>query len=650
MEWHPARLFEDSLPPVPFALLILNQPVNHNALRLLKRHACFIICADGGANRYYHVMKRLGLEKTELPNAIVGDLDSIYPDVRKHYQSLRVPIIENPDQYSTDFMKCLSYLADNCSDIINTACQYGDNGSSSCPNSSSKALDVVIFGGLGGRVDQGFAQIHHLFCTTTSASEQVRRPKGELYLISEESVSFFLRPGNNVIQTFGGSCFGKDKEGSSGLSGRQTNNTDQQAYFSENIGIIPIGGPSIISTQGFEWDVSDWKTEFGGNLSTSNHIRADLVKVETSAPVLFTVELAPNLKLAARKHQAHSEEIAEFLVRLHLADWTADCLYPTKEVFELQENVKAFIYRYPQPIPGGRKDKVLSNAYPEIRHASFKCLKELSIFGIPYVQTLNDISKVLVAVRGTLRVLKLGLIKGKGDYLMPLPRMYKTSSAHPQDLLLKATRGLSKISKADGLVRLHTLEILFCNHLVIEEWAQAFDFTALKSFSLIHSPNYRVRYHSPWTYFQSRRVTLKRLKTNIYVTEAMNYLRSLDSLEELYFTASPVYPNFGNFFHFSNLRVFLGVAFGTGFFIRNLQMLISGCPRLEELGIPLPSVIQSAVWSVLAHAPALRCLYFVEYKSGRAVGSLPLPAMFIFEFFSLLRNMPFSPHLPTGDA
>lgn len=175
---------------------------------------------------------------------------------------------------------------------------------------------------------------------------------------------------------------------------------------------------------------------------------------------------------------------------------------------------------------------------------------------------------------------------------MPLPRMYKTSSAHPQDLLLKATRGLSKISKADGLVRLHTLEILFCNHLVIEEWAQAFDFTALKSFSLIHSPNYRVRYHSPWTYFQSRRVTLKRLKTNIYVTEAMNYLRSLDSLEELYFTASPVYPNFGNFFHFSNLRVFLGVAFGTGFFIRNLQMLISGCPRLEELGIPLPSVIQ----------------------------------------------------------
>ncbi|EFE35821.1 thiamine pyrophosphokinase Thi80, putative [Trichophyton benhamiae CBS 112371] len=267
-------------------------------------------------------MKRLSLEKTEvwitqviknicylhmicvffslagiLPNAIVGDLDSIHPDVRKHYQGMEVPIIENPDQYSTDFMKCLSYLADNCSDIVNTTCQHSDNGSGSHSNSSSKALDVVIFGGLGGRVDQGFAQIHHLFCTTTSASEQIRRPNGELYLISEESISFFLRPGNNVIQTFGGSYFGEEKEAGSGLSGRQTNNADQQAYFSENIGIIPIGGPSIISTQGLEWDVSDWKTEFGGNLSTSNHIRADLVKVETSAPVLFTVELAPSLKL-----------------------------------------------------------------------------------------------------------------------------------------------------------------------------------------------------------------------------------------------------------------------------------------------------------------------------------------------------------------
>ncbi|EEQ31422.1 thiamin pyrophosphokinase 1 [Microsporum canis CBS 113480] len=264
MQWHPAQFFNDYAPPVPFALLILNQPINKNAFRLLKRHACFIICADGGANHYYNNMKSIGLEGTELPNVIVGDLDSIHLDVLRHYESLGVKVVKNPDQYSTDFMKCLSYLAGNCKDILNTVKQQGRGDSGSCFKSEAGDLDVVIFGGLGGRVDQGFAQIHHLYCATPSASEQIIRPNGETYLVSEESISFFLHQGKNTIFTPGG--------------------------------IIPIGGPSLISTQGLEWDVINWKTEFGGRLSTSNHIRAESVEVETSIPVLFTVELAPYLK------------------------------------------------------------------------------------------------------------------------------------------------------------------------------------------------------------------------------------------------------------------------------------------------------------------------------------------------------------------
>lgn len=40
-------------------------------------------------------------------------------------------------------------------------------------------------------------------------------------------------------------------------------------------------------------DVTDWLTEFGGQMSTSNHIKNDIIEVETSEQVLFTVELAP---------------------------------------------------------------------------------------------------------------------------------------------------------------------------------------------------------------------------------------------------------------------------------------------------------------------------------------------------------------------
>jgi thiamine pyrophosphokinase len=31
----------------------------------------------------------------------------------------------------------------------------------------------------------------------------------------------------------------------------------------------------------------------GGQVSTSNHVKADEVRVETSAPILFTIERAP---------------------------------------------------------------------------------------------------------------------------------------------------------------------------------------------------------------------------------------------------------------------------------------------------------------------------------------------------------------------
>lgn len=43
--------------------------------------------------------------------------------------------------------------------------------------------------------------------------------------------------------------------------------------------------------------MKDWKTEIGGNISTSNHIRAEVIAVETTEPVLFTAELATRFKV-----------------------------------------------------------------------------------------------------------------------------------------------------------------------------------------------------------------------------------------------------------------------------------------------------------------------------------------------------------------
>ncbi|KAJ6164394.1 hypothetical protein N7470_003066 [Penicillium chermesinum] len=330
MDWDPSRFFRATGNASPYALLVLNQPINEKAFGVLSEHGegfpigadrppSYIICADGGANRLYNVTKSLGKQSTQLPDVIVGDCDSILPSVRHHYAKLRVPIIVDPDQYSTDFTKCLKYVNEHAAEIIKAPRQKAGNSKESHRLSGSHTiLDIVILGGLGGRVDQAFSQIHHLYMMTQSQrqlqeahhTKNVENKKassatgGDLYLVSEESITFVLQKGKNTIRTpatrrpgaFKASSNSHQENVDPTKKRKRAEEPDQEYLFEENIGIIPLSTPASITTHGFEWDVQDWHTKIGGQISTSNHIRADTVEVETSVPVLFTVELAERLK------------------------------------------------------------------------------------------------------------------------------------------------------------------------------------------------------------------------------------------------------------------------------------------------------------------------------------------------------------------
>lgn len=279
----------------------------------------------------------------------MGDLDSLTPSIRTHYENLNVPITEDPDQYSTDFTKCLRYLNDHAAEIISSPRTTAKKSAEVKPNADSSdptsTLEIVILGGLGGRVDQAFSQIHHLYMmtqtqremrelkstpqddpTSTSGQKKKLNPAsgGNLYLVSEESITFVLQKGKNIIHTpatkrprqepeteedAGSSTESRKRKRTQDQDQSQNQNDDDnqpaaessstaesEYLFEENIGIIPLSAPASITTQGFEWDVENWHTEIGGQLSTSNHIRADVVSVETDVPVLFTVELAERLK------------------------------------------------------------------------------------------------------------------------------------------------------------------------------------------------------------------------------------------------------------------------------------------------------------------------------------------------------------------
>jgi len=131
--------------------------------------------------------------------------------------------------------------------------------------------DIVCLGGLGGRVDQGMSQLHHLFMF-----QQDGYHEGKIFLLSTDAITFVLKAGTHRIHVRDGpSVIGKHFG----------------SVLGKFVGILPLKGPSKITTKGLEWDVSDWLTQFGGQVSTSNHVKEDVVEISTTEDVLFTIDL-----------------------------------------------------------------------------------------------------------------------------------------------------------------------------------------------------------------------------------------------------------------------------------------------------------------------------------------------------------------------
>lgn len=230
------------------ALIVLNTPISdYTFFRRLYDHAGYVVCADGGANRLHNLLisefpddEAIKALKVACPDAIHGDLDSLEDHVRTRYEQIGAPISLDPDQYSTDFQKAIKKTMEQKPNVQN----------------------ILVLGSVSGRVDQGIGLLHEMY-----REQKVNHPELSFWLFSEASISVVLRPGTTTLHT--------PLEG--GLIAR-------------NVGILPLYGKASISIKGFEWDVDDWPTEMGGQVSTSNHIVADKVTITTDTSVLFTIE------------------------------------------------------------------------------------------------------------------------------------------------------------------------------------------------------------------------------------------------------------------------------------------------------------------------------------------------------------------------
>lgn len=229
----------------PLALIVLNQPFATATFSRLWLKCEWRIFADGGSNQVYDTFD----EEDRLryrPHRIKGDFDSIRPDVRSWYEAQNVVVEQDNDQNATDLMKCLDWV-------------------SAIEKEKRLRLDVVILGGLSGRLDH---TVH-----TMALLHRLRTTRPRIFVVGGESVGWVLDQGHHQIdldlRCVGPTC-----------------------------GLLPVGvASSVLTTTGLKWNLDNTASSFDGLVSTSNAIvplsdeeNRGFVTVTTSGPIWWCVE------------------------------------------------------------------------------------------------------------------------------------------------------------------------------------------------------------------------------------------------------------------------------------------------------------------------------------------------------------------------
>lgn len=262
----------DSPTDGPLALVILNVRGEAESMDLLHHlwdRAALRLCADGGANRLHDSFGdgSGGGDPSEerarfVPDVIVGDLDSLRPEVARFYEGLGCEIALRDDQDHCDFEKCLIEVESRLPSAAPPAPPPpppADGDREGDATTTSSPATVVGLGAFGGRFDhemQAFSLLH-------AYTSRFHR----LVLMGAGNVAFLLEPGrSHAVEP-------------------------DLRFEGPTVGLIPIGGPCRdITTEGLQWNLKGQGMEFGVLVSSSNCVVEDVVRVVTDAPLVWTAE------------------------------------------------------------------------------------------------------------------------------------------------------------------------------------------------------------------------------------------------------------------------------------------------------------------------------------------------------------------------
>ena len=267
------RLRDDARSATEDALLILNYHLPAMTSHVWKLvHARRCVCADGGANRLYDELPEMlakaseapiyddenekdafarAVREAHVPRAIVGDLDSVRPEVLAFYEKRGCLTVDlSHDQDTTDLHKAVTWLERD----------YKKNERDGAAASGDRRRRVLVTGALGGRFDHEMA---HLSCLHAFADT-------EIVLVGRTSTARLIPEGVTTIVP------------------------DAEAE-GPTCGLFPMRGPATVSTSGLRWNLDRQTLAFGTCISTSNRIDGPgEVRVRTDAPLVWTTECARN--------------------------------------------------------------------------------------------------------------------------------------------------------------------------------------------------------------------------------------------------------------------------------------------------------------------------------------------------------------------
>ena len=170
------------------------------------------------------------------PLVIIGDFDKVTKSTLDHFQNLGAKIIKIDDQNSTDLDKGIKYCLEQ------------------------NATSINIHNAIGGRMD------HTLY--NTRILKKYYHPKVSIKLFHEDEVMQYFE--NCTIDVRG----------------------DSKSRFSL------LSAPSaIINSVGLEYDMQDYKLEYGKSESTCNKLKSSTAKISIVGGALLICEISTKISI-----------------------------------------------------------------------------------------------------------------------------------------------------------------------------------------------------------------------------------------------------------------------------------------------------------------------------------------------------------------